>query len=110
MAVLQTAEQADISIKTAFTNENVVLEWLRRHPGISVRDIATGAGWLSEAGKPHVGKVQRLLASLNHLKLARKWRGKWKITPSPARPNWPGKKVSGYVTISAPNDTVDDTL
>ena len=82
VAVLQTAEQADISIKAAFTNENVVLEWLRRHPGISVRDIAANAGWLSEAGKPHVGKVQRLLASLNHLKLARKWRGKWKITPA----------------------------
>lgn len=80
VAALQTSEDAAQVARNTVTDENTVLEWLRRHPGITVRDIATNAGWVGDAGNPHVSKVHRLLGGLSHLKLARKWRGKWQIT------------------------------
>jgi hypothetical protein len=80
VAALQTAEAADLAVKQAISEENVVLEWLRRHPGITIRDIATNAGWTSEKGSPATSKVHRLLKSLSGNKLAKNWRGKWMIT------------------------------
>ena len=80
VATLQTAEQAEQATKTAITDENTVLEWLRRHPGISVAAIAENCGWRSENGTPSKSKVHRLLKSLGSMKLVKNWRGKWVIT------------------------------
>jgi hypothetical protein len=80
IASLRTSEQADQSIRAAVTDENAVLEWLRRHPGISIKDIALNLGWAGMAGVPNKAKVHRLLKGLQDLKLAKFWRGKWIIT------------------------------
>lgn len=80
VAVLQTTEQADMAVKATVSNENVVLEWMRRAPGISIKDLATNIGWVSVSGTPHKGKVHRILKSLQALKLVKFWRGKWLIT------------------------------
>jgi RecA-family ATPase len=82
VATLQTAEQAEGATQQALSEENTVLEWLRRQPGITVRNIATNAGWVSEKGVASTSKVHRLLKNLNRDKLARNWRGKWIITDS----------------------------
>ena len=86
IATLQTTEEAEQIVQHAISDENTVLEWLRRHPGIAVRNIALNAGWVSEKGAPHVGKVQRALKSLSKDKLAKPFRRKWIITDT-------GKKV-----------------
>lgn len=80
IATLQTDEQAEYSAKAAISDENVVLEMLRRHPGISIRDIALNAGWVSEGGAPYKSKVHRLLGSLKNDKLVVVQRRKWVIT------------------------------
>lgn len=80
VAHLQTAEVAENVAKQNLSNENVVLEQLRRNPDISLRNIALNAGWVNVAGKPAPGKVQRLIANLKKDKLVRNWRGKWRIT------------------------------
>jgi hypothetical protein len=80
VATLQTDEQAEKAAKAAISEENTVLEWLRRHPGISVRDIASNAGWLTPGGQPNVWKVLRLLKSLKRDRLVQHRRRKWRIT------------------------------
>jgi hypothetical protein len=80
VATLRTAEQADQSIKAVITDENAVLEWLRRYPGISVKDIAINLGWVNLAGVPNKSKAHRTLKNLSDQKLAKLWRGKWLIT------------------------------
>lgn len=80
VATIQTDEQAERATKQALNDENTVLELIRRHPGISLMNIATNAGWLNAKGDPAKAKVQKLLISLNRNKLAKPWRGKWKIT------------------------------
>jgi hypothetical protein len=80
VAALQTEEQAEKSVAQAATDENTVLERLRRNPGISVANIALNVGWVSDSGVPSKSKVHRLLKSLERLKLTKSWRGKWQIT------------------------------
>lgn len=88
VATLQTDEQAEVAAKDAFSQENVVLEWLRRHPGISIKDIAFNSGWTAPNGTPHKGKVHRILKALKIEKLVIQRRGKWEITDT-------GKKELG---------------
>ncbi len=80
VAAVQTEIQAEEAAKRARTDEDTVLEWLRRSPGISIRDIARNAGWVSYRGSPHTGKVHRLLKALQREKLARPHRGRWGLT------------------------------
>lgn len=86
VATLQTAADAENVSRAARSDEDTVLEWLRRCPGISLRDIAVNAGWMvtpaNGIGEPaaNKSKVQRLLDALAKDKLAVKHRGKWKIT------------------------------
>lgn len=80
VASIQADDEAEKAATIARGDENTVLEWLRRHPGISVKDIALNAGWVSQAGTPHKSKVHRLLTALRRDKLATQHRGKWRIT------------------------------
>ncbi len=80
VATLQPEEQAEKSVQLAVNEGNTVLELLRRHPGITLRDIASNAGWLLPNGKANYPKVQRILRKLRKDKLAEPWRGKWRIT------------------------------
>jgi RecA-family ATPase len=80
VATLQTDDQAETAASVARSDENVVLEWLRRHPGISLKDIALNAGWVSAQGAPNKAKVHRLLKALKAEKLATQHRGKWLLT------------------------------
>lgn len=81
IANLQTDDQAEDAARRALSDENTVLEWLRRHPGISVADIARNAGWLSDnKSQPLKSKAHRLLKALKADKLATQHRGKWLIT------------------------------
>lgn len=80
VAALQTSEETERAVDHVTTEENTVLEWLRRSPGISLRDIAVNAGWVNEKGHANRAKVQRLLAGLKDDKLAGTWRRKWRIT------------------------------
>jgi RecA-family ATPase len=80
VATLQTEEQAEKAIRQSTLDENTVLEWLRREPGISIANIAANAHWVNEKGMPNKAKIQRLLKSLATNKLVKSWRGKWQIT------------------------------
>ena len=80
VAVAQSDEQAEKTRTKAISDENVVLEWLRRSPDISQRAIAENARWIGKDGKPQPAKVHRLLKSLRTNKLVKQWRGKWIIT------------------------------
>ena len=80
VATLQTAEQAEKEIRGTLSDENTVLEWLQKKPGISVADIANNAGWVSQKGTPAKSKVHRLLSNLKKDHLVRMFRGKWRIT------------------------------
>ena len=80
VATLRTPEQAEASIKAAISDENAVLEHLRRSPGISIRNLAVACGWVNIAGAANNGRVQRRLKTLAEMKLVKFWRGKWIIT------------------------------
>lgn len=80
VAVLQTDEQADAAGRSTISDENTVLEWLRRYPGITQKDIALNAHWVNIAGVPNQAKVFRLLKALQHEKLVIHRRRKWVIT------------------------------
>jgi len=80
VATLRTAEQAEQAIQAAVSDEDAVLEWLRRYPGISIKDIALNCGWTNLAGVPNRARVQRRLRTLAEMKLVKSWRGKWIIT------------------------------
>jgi hypothetical protein len=82
VATLQTETEAERVFANARTDENTVLEWLRRNPGISMRDIARNCGWVSDKGVENKGKVHRLLVKMSKEKpaLVRQHRGKWVIT------------------------------
>ncbi len=88
VAALLTDEQAERAAQTVMSDENVVLEWLRRYPGISLKDIATNAGWVSDTHVANKAKVHRLLKGLKAEKLVIQRRGKWEITDA-------GKKELG---------------
>jgi hypothetical protein len=81
VATLQSDAEADRVDAAAVSDENTVLVWLHRYPGINLRDIAMNAGWTNEQGQPLLGKVQRLLKTLGQEKLAKVHRKKWMITP-----------------------------
>jgi len=72
--------EAEAAAQSTLSDENTVLEWLRRHPGITLRTIATNAGWVSFKGSPHTAKVHRLLKTLRQSKLVIQHRSKWQIT------------------------------
>ena len=80
VATLRTTEQAEQSMKVMISDENAVLEHLRRSPGISIKDIALECGWASDTGLPNKARVYRRLKTLEDMKLAKNWRGKWIIT------------------------------
>ena len=80
IAVLQTDAEAEDVARRAVSEENTVLEWLRRHPGIAIKDIALNAGWVGATGVPNKAKVHRLLRTLQKEKLVAIHRGKWKLT------------------------------
>jgi hypothetical protein len=80
VATLQTDDQAETAASRARSDEDIILGWLRRQPGISLKDIATKAGWVSTQGVPNKAKVHRLLKALKAEKLATQHRGKWKLT------------------------------
>ncbi len=88
VATLQTAGQAEDAAKQTLGDENTVLELMRRHPGISQRNLATEAGWVNEKGAPSTSKVNRLLHALKKDKLVKLYRGKWCLTDT-------GKKEAG---------------
>jgi Bifunctional DNA primase/polymerase, N-terminal/AAA domain len=92
VATLQTEDQADKTVAQATTDENTVLEWLRRTPGITIGNICQNAGWVSEGGVPNKAKVYRLLKSLDRNKLVKNWRGKWEITEA-GKAELPGEKA-----------------
>lgn len=79
LATLQTTEQADRASRQSQSDENVVLEWLRRLPDITQENIAINAGWVTLKG-PNQPKVHRILRSLQHEKLVTHKRRKWVIT------------------------------
>lgn len=80
VATLQTDSEAEASAKQATGDENTVLELLRRHPGISIANVATNAGWLTPKGTPAKSKVHRLLTALKRDKLVTQHRGVWRLT------------------------------
>jgi 5S rRNA maturation endonuclease (ribonuclease M5) len=80
VARLQTDEQAEKAAGEAISEQNIVLGLLRRYPGISIRNIADNAGWMSDSGVAQKSKVHRLLKALQTDKLAAQRRGKWEIT------------------------------
>ena len=80
VATLRTTEQAEQSMKVTISDENAVLEWLRRSPGVSIKEIAVNCGWLNDAGTPNRARVQRRLKTLADMRLVKSWRGKWVIT------------------------------
>jgi RecA-family ATPase len=80
VATAQSDEQAEDAAHRVQSDENTVLEWLRRHPGISVKDIALNARWVGATGVPNKAKVHRLLKALQREKLVTLHRGKWKLT------------------------------
>jgi hypothetical protein len=82
VAAFQDPTQAERTSKTATTEENTVLELLRRYPGITLGDIARNAGWMTDKDPPQPlkSKVHRLLERLRRDRLVKMWRGKWKIT------------------------------
>lgn len=88
VATLQTDAEAEAAVQRTLSDENTVLELLRRHPGIAIKDIALNAGWVAPTGTPHKGKVHRLLKTLQVGKLVTQHRGKWKLTEA-------GKKELG---------------
>lgn len=89
VAMLQTDEQGEAASKATMTDENTVLEWLRRYPGIMIKDIAMNAGWVNpETKAPNKSKVYRLLKNLERDKLTLVKRRKWVITEA-------GKKELG---------------
>lgn len=80
IATLRTDEEAETAAGRARSDENTALEWLRRHPGISIKDIAINAGWVGLTGTPNKAKVHRLLKALQRDKLVTLHRAKWKLT------------------------------
>lgn len=80
VATLRTSEEADQSLKTVITNENMVLTRLSMYPGVSIKELAIQLGWVSIAGVPNKAKVQRILRDLLAIKLVKFWRGKYLIT------------------------------
>jgi RecA-family ATPase len=80
VATLQTATEAEDAARLVHSDENTVLELLRRHPGISIRAICDNTGWVATDGKPLVSKVHRLLKTLQRDKLVTLHRRKWKIS------------------------------
>jgi hypothetical protein len=82
VAAPQTPEAADNAKAQTISDQNAVLYWLNKQPGISIRGIAKEAGWVSdtEAKVPNTAKVHRCLQALKGDKLVRLYRGKWVIT------------------------------
>ena len=80
VATLQTTAQAEDAARQARSDEDTVLELLRRHPGISLRDIGLNAGWVTPTGRAAVSKVHRLMKSLQRDKLVKLHRRKWRLT------------------------------
>ena len=80
VAQIQSPEGAANAAKQAASDENTVLYWLNKQPGISLAGIATESGWVNEQGTPSKAKVQRCLERLKIDKLVRVHRGKWVIT------------------------------
>ena len=85
VATLQTTAQAEDAARQAHSDEDTVLELLRRHPGISLRDIGLNAGWVTPAGSAAVSKVHRLMKTLQRDKLVKLHRGKWCLTAAGER-------------------------
>jgi hypothetical protein len=80
LAVILSDEAAEKVVAATRRDEDVVLEALQRCPGISIAKIAENAGWKSDAGNPHKGKVGRLLDRLKRDKLVIQRRSRWEIT------------------------------
>jgi hypothetical protein len=85
IATLQTAEEAEAAAKQTLGDEDNVLELMRRHPGISQKNIATNAGWVNDRGTPNGAKVNRLLHALKKDKLVKIHRRKWCLTEAGKR-------------------------
>ena len=83
VATLQTAVQAEDAAKQTLGDENTVLELMRRHPGISQRNLATEARWVNDKGIPNNAKVNRLLQVLKRDKLVRIY--PWEMVPDRCR-------------------------
>jgi AAA domain/Primase C terminal 2 (PriCT-2) len=80
VASIQTDDQAETAVKAILREENTVLEWMRRYPDISIKDIALNAKWVAPSGAPLKSKVHRLMKSLQRDKLVTLHRSKWKLT------------------------------
>lgn len=88
VATLQTEREAEQAAERARSDQDTVLELLRREPGMPQSAIAKQAGWVGETGVPNKAKVNRLLKALKGDKLVTAQRGKWKLTDA-------GKKELG---------------
>jgi hypothetical protein len=64
----------------AVANEDAVLKTLHGNPSWSYAQIASAVGWVADDGTPEKWRVQRALKRLDHDKLVRKFRGKWRVT------------------------------
>ena len=85
VATLLTDAQVETIRQQTTTDARTVLEYLRAYPGISIADIARGAGWVStpttdKPPVPNKAKVHRALETLETHKLAKKSFGGWAIT------------------------------
>jgi hypothetical protein len=74
--IAKPISEADKQQKAATTRrqEDLLLRAIEKHPGASLRDLATALGW------GHPQKVQRAAEVLEKEKLIRKHRGAWQLT------------------------------
>lgn len=63
-------------------DQDVLLIAMQRHPGASVRELASACGWTTGTGKPQSGRVDRRLQTLKELGLVEQDRKRtWRLTP-----------------------------
>lgn len=85
VATLQTDHEAEQAAARVRSDQDIVLELLRRTPGMSQRAIAEQAGWVGETGVANKAKVNRLVKTLKAEKLVTAVRGKLKVTDAGKR-------------------------
>jgi hypothetical protein len=73
-------DQVERRASRLHAEEDTVLQALKSYPGITLRDIALNASWVSENGVPNTAKVHRLLKALKVDGLTKQHRGQWQIT------------------------------
>jgi hypothetical protein len=65
---LSEAAQDDLD-KAARGNAQLLLEQIAGHPNLSQREYGRMLGWIAKTGKPHTGKISRVITKLKTAKL-----------------------------------------